>query len=78
MDEQRRSFDIPLSFLEPGASYEAVLYRDAEDAHYESNPQAYVIEEVRCNKQTFFVLFFVKVFVHFSGWVSDSLALVYS
>ncbi len=47
VDEQRRSFDIPLSFLEPGASYEAVLYRDAEDAHYESNPQAYVIEETR-------------------------------
>ena len=51
VDEQRRSFDIPLSFLEPGASYEAVLYRDAEDAHYESNPQAYVIEEVRVSAE---------------------------
>ena len=31
-----------------------------------------------CNKQTYFVLFFVKMFVHFSSWVSDSLVLVYS
>ena len=46
MDEQKRDFDIPLSFLEPGVSYEATLYRDADDAHYETNPQAYVIEKI--------------------------------
>ena len=46
VDEQTRNFDIPLSFLEPGASYEATLYRDAENAHYETNPQAYVIEKI--------------------------------
>lgn len=45
VDEQKRSFDILLSFLDPGASYEATLYRDAEDAHYKTNPQAYVIEK---------------------------------
>ena len=46
VDEQKRDFDIPLSFLNEGVSYEATLYRDAEDAHYETNPQAYVIEKI--------------------------------
>ena len=46
VDEQKRDFDIPLSFLDEGVSYEATLYRDAEDAHYETNPQAYVIEKI--------------------------------
>ena len=45
VDEQTRSFEIPLSFLEDGASYEATVYRDDETAHYKSNPQAYVIEK---------------------------------
>ncbi|MBQ7272554.1 MAG: glycoside hydrolase family 97 catalytic domain-containing protein, partial [Bacteroidales bacterium] len=46
VDEQKRDFDIPLSFLEPGVSYEATLYRDADDAHYKTNPQAYAIEKL--------------------------------
>ena len=46
VDEQKRDFDIPLSFLEPGATFEATLYRDAEDAHYKTNPQAYAIEKL--------------------------------
>ena len=41
-DAQARHFDIKLDFLESG-SYEATLYADAPDAHYETNPQAYVI-----------------------------------
>ena len=45
VDEQTRSFEIPLSFLEDGASYEATVYRDDEAAHYKTNPQAYVIEK---------------------------------
>ena len=45
VDEQMRSFEIPLSFLEDGASYEATVYRDDEAAHYKTNPQAYVIEK---------------------------------
>ena len=45
VDEQTRSFEIPLSFLEGGASYEAMVYRDDETAHYKTNPQAYVIEK---------------------------------
>ena len=45
VDEQTRSFEIPLSFLEDGASYEATVYRDDETTHYKTNPQAYVIEK---------------------------------
>lgn len=44
VDEQERNIDVALDFLEAGKSYEAKVYRDAEDAHYKTNPQAYVIE----------------------------------
>ena len=44
-DDHKRSLDIPLQFLEPGKTYEATIYRDAEDAHYKDNPQAYVVEK---------------------------------
>ena len=44
-DDNKRSVDVPLQFLEPGKTYEATIYRDADDAHYKENPQAYVIEK---------------------------------
>lgn len=43
-DEQARSFSVSLDFLTPGKNYEAVIYADAADAHYETNTQAYTIE----------------------------------
>ncbi|HOO69506.1 MAG TPA: glycoside hydrolase family 97 protein [Bacteroidales bacterium] len=42
-DEQQRTFDLALDFLEPDRIYEATIYRDAPDAHYRTNPQAYEI-----------------------------------
>ena len=44
-DDHKRSLDVPLQFLEPGKTYEATIYRDAPDAHYKDNPQAYVVEK---------------------------------
>ena len=44
-DDHKRSLDIPLQFLTPGKTYEATIYRDADDAHYKDNPQAYVVEK---------------------------------
>lgn len=44
VDEEKRSFEISLDFLDPNKSYKATIYRDADDAHYKTNPQAYVIE----------------------------------
>ena len=50
-DEEGRTLDVPMSFLDPGKTYVATIYADADDAHYRTNPQAYVIytEEVTSN-----------------------------
>jgi hypothetical protein len=42
-DEEARDADFFLDFLTPGKTYEAVIYADAPDAHYATNPQAYEI-----------------------------------
>lgn len=44
-DENERSFDVPLNFLDEGTVYVAKIYADAPDAHYRNNPQAYTITE---------------------------------
>jgi alpha-glucosidase len=43
-DEEARSLNISLEFLEPGRGYEAQIYKDSLDADYCSNPVAYAIE----------------------------------
>lgn len=40
---EKRSTKIKLDFLDKGKKYEAKIYQDAKDAHYKTNPQAYVI-----------------------------------
>jgi hypothetical protein len=42
-DEQKRTVEFPLSFLDEGRTYEATIYADAPDADYATNPQAYTI-----------------------------------
>jgi len=44
-NEQARSLEIALSFLEHGRDYVAEIYRDAEDAHWEQHPYGYDIEK---------------------------------
>jgi hypothetical protein len=44
-DDNARTLEVPLQFLDPEKTYEATIYRDADDAHYKNNPQAYVIEK---------------------------------
>lgn len=39
-DEEARTFEIPLTFLESGRRYLADVYADADDAHWLNNPQA--------------------------------------
>lgn len=39
-DENGRTFEIDLSFLPEGKSYEATIYADAADAHWKDNPHA--------------------------------------
>ena len=42
-DDQKRTLEVPMNFLEPGKTYVATIYADAEDADYKENPQAYKI-----------------------------------
>jgi glucan 1,4-alpha-glucosidase len=43
-DENEREMQLATNFLEPGLIYEATIYRDADDAHWDENPTAYKIE----------------------------------
>lgn len=42
-DENPRTAAAPLSFLDARKKYVATIYADAPDAHYQTNPMAYVI-----------------------------------
>ncbi|MBO5847804.1 MAG: glycoside hydrolase family 97 protein [Bacteroidales bacterium] len=44
-DGSAREIEIPLTFLEKGKSYEATIYSDGDDAHWETNPTSYKIEK---------------------------------
>ena len=43
-NEDARSIDVPLTFLDANKTYEAQIYRDGDNAHWEANPYDYVIE----------------------------------
>ncbi len=42
-DDQKRTLEVPMNFLEPGRTYEATIYADGDDADYKKNPQSYKI-----------------------------------
>ena len=44
-DENARTANLSLDFLEPGKYYVATLYADAKDADYQTNPTAYQIKK---------------------------------
>ena len=44
-DEEARSISVSLEFLDEGKTYTAQIYRDGDEAHWETNPYDYVIEE---------------------------------
>lgn len=46
-DEEARTVELSFDFLTEGKEYVAKVYADAEDADYQSNPEAYVIYEGR-------------------------------
>lgn len=51
-DEQARNFNTSLSFLTAGNSYVATIYRDADNADWKNNPEAYVIEKFLVDSKT--------------------------
>ncbi len=42
-NEDAREMELELDFLEAGKTYTARLYLDAEGAHWDENPTAYII-----------------------------------
>ncbi len=49
-DENAREITIDFDFLEEGKTYKALIYRDADDAHFRDNPEAVVIENMDITK----------------------------
>ncbi len=51
-DENARTATITTDFLDPARSWEAIIYRDAKEAHWENNPKAYAIETQKIKSGT--------------------------
>ena len=51
-DENPRNFKISLDFLTANTEYTAILYEDAEDAHWDTNPTALQITEMTVDAST--------------------------
>ena len=51
-DENARNFSVKLDFLQAGKKYNATIYADAADAHWEKNPGATNITEQIVDKNT--------------------------
>jgi glucan 1,4-alpha-glucosidase len=51
-DENARNFTQALSFLDADKKYVATIYRDADNAHWKDNPEAYVIEKFLVDAKT--------------------------
>lgn len=49
-NENSRSFDISLDFLDEGKTYTATIYADAPDADWKTNPVAFFIERKEFRK----------------------------
>lgn len=46
-DENARTTTIELNFLTPGKTYNATVYEDGKDAHWEKNPKSYAIKTIQ-------------------------------
>jgi glucan 1,4-alpha-glucosidase len=44
-DENSRMVNLDFNFLEGGKKYETIIYRDAENSDWQTNPEAYMIEK---------------------------------
>jgi hypothetical protein len=51
-DENARTMSVPLSFLEKGRKYKAVIYKDGVGADWKANPEAYAIETLTVDSKT--------------------------
>ena len=44
--------NVSLDFIDPGRKYTATIYADAPTAHYEKNPQAYTIKQMKVTNKS--------------------------
>ncbi len=51
-DENSRTATVDFSFLPKGKTFEAIVYADGKDAHYETNPQSYEIKKIKVTFKT--------------------------
>lgn len=51
-DENARTLQTDLSFLDEGKSYQAVIYKDAPDSDWKTNPYSIIIEETVVNSES--------------------------
>lgn len=51
-DENSRTLDISFDFLEDNQTYEAIIYKDGENAHWDDNPLAIEIEKIELNRNS--------------------------
>ena len=51
-DENPREVTVDFSFLDDDASYQATIYKDGKNAHWNNNPDDYTIEQQQVNKNT--------------------------
>jgi hypothetical protein len=45
-NEQERTLNLDLSFLQPGVTYQAEIYSDGKDANWENNPKSIEIKKM--------------------------------
>jgi hypothetical protein len=51
-DENARMMEVDFSFLDKGKKYEITIYKDAPNASWDQNPEAYVIEKKVIDNKT--------------------------
>ena len=51
-DENSRTININFDFLDTDTNYEAILYKDGENAHWNTNPLDLKIEKIEITNQS--------------------------
>jgi len=51
-DENKRDVQVSFSFLQPNKTYVVTIYGDDPDAHWETNPMAYAIQNYTVTSKT--------------------------
>jgi len=51
-DENSRTASVAFNFLAPNRNYAAIVYSDAADAHWQTNPQSCKIQRITVNNQS--------------------------